>query len=465
MKFRGHKSIVWRATMLFMAISVVNFLLMALVIGASVDRRSAHLDERFVLGKVELVRSIIKDWESAEDSEKIHRELSDAMIGNQDLAVRIVEYGSGFSFVSGKDAIPNSIFAGGIQSRELAFAPISWRYGDAEFRGAAGNLPTGRDGRWMHVVVAADTSHHVAFLHAFHVQLAAICLIALLMTGATSWMATKRGLSALRDMAAVAERISASRIQDRIRTDMVSDELVSLAGSFNAMLDRLSDSLRRLKEFSSDIAHELRTPINTLMTQTQVSLSKSRSNDQYRDLLHSNLEEYERLARMIADMLFLAKADNGLIAPRTEEVVISHELQALVEFHEPVASERGVALVHAGEACLAADRSMLRRAISNLIDNAIKHTQPGGVIVVCARVEGGDARISVSNPGDDIPSEVQARIFDRFYRGSDSRHRQNDDGAGLGLAICASIVQAHGGEVGVVSSGGMTEFNVRIPLQ
>jgi len=457
------KSIVWKVTLLFMLLSAANFVLMALVIRASVGHHFVGLDERLLEGKVELVRNILMGWESEADSPKIHRLLTDAMVGHRDLAVKIVEPESGFSFESGQTSIPDWIIERGGQAGSLPFAAANWGEGDSNSRGVVGDVPTGNRDRSMRVVIASDTGHHAEFLSSFETQLAAICLAALLLTGATSWVATKRGLRALRDMTAVAEKISGSRLQDRIQTEMIPDELVSLAASFNAMLDRLSDSLRRLKDFSSDIAHELRTPINNLVTQTQVSLSKTRSAAQYQELLHSNLEEYERIARMIADMLFLAKADNGLIVPRREEVDLSSELHALIEFHEPVASEFGVSLVCLGEALASADRLMLRRAISNLIDNAIKHTQAGGIITVSASMDAEHITISVRNPGDDIPDDLKTRIFDRFYRGTESRNRTNEDDAGLGLAICASIAQAHGGDVNLSSAGGTTEFYVRIP--
>lgn len=465
MKFPGPRSIVWRVTLLFMLISAVNFMIMAVVIRASVDHHFEDQNELQIEGKVELVRNILVGWKGDEDNQRVHRLLMDALVGHHDLLVTISQSESDFSFRSGVRSIPARIAERRVSTGTDAFDAVSWSDGDSKFKGLVGDMPTGAPGKSMRVVLASDTSHHLEFLNSFDIQLAAICLVVLLLTGGTSWLATMRGLRALRDMAAVAERISGSRIQDRIQIEMVSDELVSLASSFNAMLDRLSDSLLRLKEFSSDIAHELRTPINNLITQTQVSLSKPRSVLQYEDLLHSNLEEYERIARMIADMLFLAKADNGLIVPRRDDVWVATELQALVEFHEPVASEVGVVLKCSGDARVSVDRLMLRRAISNLIDNAIKHTKRGGAILISAGIDRDRVEVSVTNPGDDIPEDMRARIFDRFYRGADARRRENDEGAGLGLAICASIAQAHGGDVVVVSERGTTTFSIRIPLR
>ena len=151
-------------------------------------------------------------------------------------------------------------------------------------------------------------------------------------------------------MTRVAQRITASRLHDRLPMASLPTELVDLATAFNGMLARLEDSFRRLSEFSSDLAHELRTPIGSLMTQTQVALSRTRSAEEYREVLYSNSEEYDRLARMIADMLFLAKADNGLIVPRSETVDLAVEVRELFEFYDALAEDRAVRLALAGEA-------------------------------------------------------------------------------------------------------------------
>lgn len=159
-------------------------------------------------------------------------------------------------------------------------------------------------------------------------------------------------------------------------------EMADLATTLNEMLRRLKEEFDRLSEFSSDLAHELRTPINNLMTQTQVTLSQARSSEEYQDILASNAEEYQRLARMVADMLFLAKADHGLILPSTERIAVHDEAQALFDFYEALAEEKQVRLQLIGTAEITGDRLMLRRALSNLLSNAIRYTPPGELVVV-----------------------------------------------------------------------------------
>jgi two-component system heavy metal sensor histidine kinase CusS len=242
----------------------------------------------------------------------------------------------------------------------------------------------------------------------------------------------------------------------------VPAEIQALVVAFNAMLARLEDSFRRLSEFSSDIAHELRTPVANLMIQTQVALTSARDIEKYREILYSNLEEYERMAQMIGDMLFLAQADNGLLKPSTGPVDLAAEVRGLFEYFDPWSQERCVTLALDGTAAVPGDRLMLRRALSNLLANAIRHTPAGQVMRVHLEADTESTRISVENPGTQIPPEHLPRLFDRFYRIDPARRRQGE-GAGLGLAIVKSIVMAHGGTIGVTSTERGTRFVIVLP--
>ncbi len=229
------------------------------------------------------------------------------------------------------------------------------------------------------------------------------------------------------------------------------------------MLGRLEDSFRRLNEFSGDIAHELRTPISNLMIETQVALSRSRTAESYREILYSSLEEYEHMARMIADMLFLAKADNGLLVPNREALDLAQEVDAVVEYYEVLAAERNIRLRRSGEGRISGDRLMLRRAIGNLVSNAVRHAPEAGEVTIGLRPgESGGVRITVANPGEPIAAEHRARIFDRFYRADPSRQRSSE-GAGLGLAIARSIVLAHGGSIEAVATTTGARFEMTLP--
>ncbi|MBN8474667.1 heavy metal sensor histidine kinase, partial [Sulfuritalea sp.] len=281
------------------------------------------------------------------------------------------------------------------------------------------------------------------------------------------WAVARAGLAPLRQMASHAGSITADRLAERLETRAAPPELRELAIAFNAMLDRLGDSFQRLSDFSADLAHEMRTPVSNLMTQTQVTLSQTRGAEEYREVLASNLEEYERLARMIADMLFLAKADQGLIVPNREAVDLAAEIRDLFEFYEALAEERGVRLAREGDATVSGDRLMLRRALSNLLSNALRHTARGGTVKVAVLPAPtfGQLRVAVENPGAPIPAEHLARLFDRFFR-ADAARRQGaagGEGAGLGLAISRSIARAHGGELTATALKDGNRFELTLP--
>lgn len=459
MAFRLPNAITLRVSLLFTLLAAIVFLATGLVIRAAVDHHFKEQDHTTLLGKLELIRNIVDGWQGPPDSLRVKQQLHDALVGHPDLQVRI-DLDKGTLFFATGASVSFTVLSSQVTAKPHAL--VVWRINDVTYRGFVVSVATGNPAVTMGALLAIDTSHHNEFLTAFERQLLLICLGALLLMSGFSWLAAKRGLTPLQDMVRVAQGISADQLQGRLDVDRVPVELQTLANSFNAMLDRLGGSLQRLSEFSSDLAHELRTPINNLMTQTQVSLSKPRTAQEYGEILYSNLEEYERLARMISDMLFLAKADHGLIVPRRERVDLATEVDALFEFYDALAAEKAVCLERTGTGHIMGDRLMIRRALSNLLSNAIRHTPQDSAITVNIGSESGFVVISVENPGSPVPPDQLPRLFDRFYRGSASRHR-TDEGAGLGLAISQSIVKAHLGSVTASSDYHATRFVFSFP--
>jgi two-component system heavy metal sensor histidine kinase CusS len=232
-------------------------------------------------------------------------------------------------------------------------------------------------------------------------------------------------------------------------------ELAALAKTFNAMLDRLEDSFRRLSQFSADIAHELRTPINNIRGEAEVVLSRARSVEEYREALTSCLEESVRLSNLITNLLFLARAESPGICLKREPVRIVKELAAVRDYYEAAAAEAFVTLSLAStdEVVLALDRALIQQAVGNLVANSIAHTPRGGTITLAAGAEDERVRIEVSDTGVGIPSEDLPRVFDRFYRVDPGRSPQSG-GMGLGLAIVKSIATIHGGQMEIASEVG-----------
>ncbi len=362
--------------------------------------------------------------------------------------------------------------ADGFTSPIDKFAPLTsisvnnlyyWQAEGKSYRGIITKNQVGD--REYYIVTAIDMDAHIQFLENFRRSLLFIMILAGTVTLVAAWYGVHQGHAPLRDLSKTMREIQADRLDVRLDPDTVPGELQKLVSSFNFMLGRLEDSFTRLSHFSADIAHELRTPLTNIITQTQVVLGKSRSLDEYRELHYSNLEELERLSKMVNDMLWLAQSEHGLVKPAREPLELTQEVRELFDFFEALAEEKHIRLTLEGKApMIEGDRAMLRCALSNLLSNAIRYSPEGSTVRVrLGRLDSGDALVSVQNSGPKIPSIHLPRIFDRFYRVDPSRQRQSE-GAGLGLAIVKSIVEAHEGVINASSDDGVTSFTITFPV-
>ena len=300
---------------------------------------------------------------------------------------------------------------------------------------------------------AFDVTAMQRLLARFQRDVLLMLLVGLLLAAAIGAWVVRHGLRPLHDIASVMEPIGAAELGRRIATGRWPAELHGVAGAFDRVLDRLQDSFSRLQQFSADLAHELRTPINNLMGEAQVALSRSRSAVEYERVLQSSLEELSRLARMIDSMLFLAQADQARLALQTTHMRASTELRAVTDFYQALADEQGVTIESLGDAQFIADPMLVRRALSNLLSNALRHTPRGGCVrLQAARVPGG-TELTVQDTGSGIAPEHHARLGDRFFRVDESRTTGNP-GYGLGLAIVRSIMLLHSGSLRIDSEPG-----------
>lgn len=339
---------------------------------------------------------------------------------------------------------------------------FTWDDGGRAFRGLAARFAADGAHPATSIVAAIDIEHHRRFMEKFRAALWAAVLGAILVSTSLGALVARLSMRPLRRFADHARSTSSAHLGKPLATADLPAELLELGDAFNDMLARLDDAFTRLSAFSADIAHELRTPVANLLTQTQVTLALPRSPAEYREVLASNAEELERIGRMVSDMLFLAKADNGLALPRPEDVDLTQEVDEVLEFYEALAEECGVRLQRSGEAGTTGDRLMLRRAINNLLSNALRYAPAGGCVTVRLQEDAAHCRVTVSNPGAPISPEAATRLFDRFYRSEAARSRSSD-GAGLGLAITRSIVLAHGGSVFAHSAAGSNHFGFVLP--
>ena len=322
-----------------------------------------------------------------------------------------------------------------------------------------------RDGRPYEVVVSIDRSADRLVLRGLLVTALSALPVALAVVFLSAFGIVKLGLRPLRRLREAASRVSANALSERLDLAGLPGELMKLGEAFNAMLERLEEGVGRLSEFSGDLSHEMRTPLATLLGRTQVALSKQRSTEELTEVLESNVEELQRLTRLVADMLFLAQADDAATSVNLTNVDLAVEARKVADFLEILAQERGVGIEVDGSASVLADRHLVQRAIANLMANAVRHSSPHTRVSVVVRLLSSATTLEVLNQGEPIALAHQARLFDRFYRIDNARAR-DVGGSGLGLAIVKAIMQIHSGQVEVTSSEqGETRFTLHFPFR
>lgn len=299
--------------------------------------------------------------------------------------------------------------------------------------------------------IALDVSDDEALIVVYRRRLLIALLLGFFFSAAAGVIVARKGMRPLEEITKVAQRITATQLHERISPARWPKELTALATAFDEMLNRLENSFNQLSQFSADLAHELRTPINNLMGEAEVALSRTRALDEYRHVLESSLEEYGKLSRMIDSLLFLARAESKDTQVKRSLFEVSKEIEAVQEFHESVAEEQGVEVTCQGNALLNADSILFRRVVSNLLSNALQYTPRGGKITLSVnQIDDECVELSVSDTGSGIAPEHLPRIFDRFYR-ADRARSQYPQGTGLGLAIVKSIMDLHSGTVMIES--------------
>jgi two-component system heavy metal sensor histidine kinase CusS len=248
-----------------------------------------------------------------------------------------------------------------------------------------------------------------------------------------------------------------------LRMSPLPPELDQFVSSFNSTLERVEQAYSRLESFNADVAHELRSPLTNLIGQTQVALTRGRSAEHYFEVLQSNLEELERLRSIINDMLFLASADQGSKATKLTSTSLADEVATTLEYLDFILEDAQVQVEVSGDAQVSIEIAHLRRALINLLNNAVQHTAPGQVIEVHIEAAEHQVSIGVANPGSPIAHEHLPRLFERFYRVDASRSNSGHN-HGLGLAIVKAIALMHGGDVFVRSDHGMNTFGIHLPV-
>jgi two-component system heavy metal sensor histidine kinase CusS len=342
--------------------------------------------------------------------------------------------------------LPSSIFPGTQDSSPSVDRPKDYRAGDKLFSLVATLEQAGA--QVYTIQVAQDRSSDEQFMKEFGALLAVVLALGILASAVIAFTVTKRGLRPLAEMTRSLKRIGPKRLHERVPLTGWPRELQPLAIAFDEMLDRLEDSFTRLSQFSADLAHELRTPITNIRGEGEVALTRARTPEEYREVIESSVGECERLSGIVDNLLFLARAEAA--EGHIQRTLFNGKaaVEKVASFYEAVAEEQHVAITCVGEGDIHADPMLFGRAVSNLVENALRFTPAGGTISISIAARGADSEVSVKDTGCGIAAEHLPRVFDRFYRIDSSRSSQ---GAGLGLALVKSIADLHGGSAVVAS--------------
>jgi len=319
------------------------------------------------------------------------------------------------------------------------------------------DLPDGqRPSRFARVSIRLDRSEDAKLLGRLAVLLFGATLLGAVALSLSGVWTVRGSLAPLRGLGQQMRSLRAGQLGHRLSLSPMIEELQPLIEQFNQVLAALETSYRQLESFNADVAHELRTPLATLIGQTELALGRHRTEQDLRETLSSNLEETHRLSTIVNDMLFLAHADSGAQVSTMVFGSLVPQVQRVVEFHEGEFAEHGLTLRIEGEASAPFEPGLVRRAVSNLLSNAVRYAVPHTEIVCSLREQDGGAWVQVANFGADIPPEALPRLFDRFYRVQSCREGGSGGNHGLGLAIVAGIAKMHGGYTVARSVAGRT---------
>jgi two-component system heavy metal sensor histidine kinase CusS len=459
---RAHASLALRIAL---ASALFGLIVAAGAIAVGFWTLSQQLDERSAAemqGRRELLVHIVSDLPSLEAIPKSEERFADLFFGHDDLHLALVEPNTGRVLAAFSDVALQSVTV-------LAHAAAppdtihTWTTpAGARFSGFHGTAAVA-DGQRLQFYLSVDRQSDAGLLAGFIKSTLLAVPLLLLIVALGAGLIARTGLAPLRRFNRLAASIGTTSLNQRVSVSGLPGELEDMAMEFNGMLERIDEGYRQLQDFSGDLAHEMRTPVATLLGRTQVALSQTRTTDELREVLEGNVEELERLSALISDMLFIARADHNVAPLQTEPVDLADEARRVADYLSIVADEKGVQLEVIGQAPpLPADRLLIQRAITNLASNAIRHAFEPSTITIEISCDGTDTTLAVTNEGEGIAAANIERIFERFYRVDPGRSR-GEGGSGLGLAIVRSIADTHHGGVSVQSASGRTTFTLTLP--
>ncbi len=464
----GGWTLTTRVTALFALLACLVVTSLGVYLDGAAREALAQRADQALIGRVEHFRTLMQDLYNVEQMEQ-RPALFESMMGNEQ-DVRIFRRRGEAPFIqSNPDHLeppPMEPLAVG-QPVSVANLLTSTRADGVQVRWVTALADVGRGrrqgGDTVEIVAAYVMVQEARMMRSYRWRIAGAAAAAVLLTALLGFLLLRRGLQPLEAMSQRAAQITPDHLSARLEQDGMPAELRRVALSFNAMLDRLEAGYAHLAQFSGDLAHEIRTPINVLMGQSQVALGQRRTPEEYEQLLESNVEELQRLARIVENILFLAQADHATLAVECTQLDLSEELGKITDYFEGIADERGMRFELDAQGACQANLIMWRRAVNNLVINAVRYGEPDSGIRIQARSDEHGSRIVVENRSDAVTPHAMARMFDRFYRGDLSRSAFTESN-GLGLAIVKAIMALHRGTATVeCPQPGWIRFTLSFP--
>ncbi|AXK53669.1 heavy metal sensor histidine kinase [Pseudomonas protegens] len=450
-------SIALRLSGLFTLVALLIFLLIGGALYQQVDKGLGLLPEAELDARYSVLESALNRYGTPEHWAKINAKLK--LLSEEDKRIRFWAVSGDPAYEYGNPDPQIRAFAQGpLGMRDLILSAHPY-----PLKVLVSQLPAKEQRPALRFLIAIDTDTFHQTQQQLLIALIGLAIVGVLLASALGYWVARIGLKPLIKLSQEAQRLAPPRLSGRLQLSPLPPELSQFVSSFNSTLERVEQAYSRLESFNADVAHELRSPLTNLIGQTQVALTRGRSAEHYFEVLQSNLEELERLRSIVNDMLFLASADQGNKATKLTSTSLATEVAATLDYLDFILEDAQVRVEVQGDAQVRIEIAHLRRALINLLSNAVQHTVAGEVIRVRIEVQAQQVAIAVSNPGQNIASEHLPRLFERFYRVDASR---SNSGAnhGLGLAIVKAIALMHGGDVFVRSDRGINTFGLYLPL-
>ncbi len=455
-------SLTLRLALIFALLAFALLATLGVALYRELERELILRDDTALIGRVEQLRNLLNDSNTL-DLIKTKPELFQNMLGNRESVLSIAAPGHKPLLLVNPGNIDLPPVPPVPKGHTLSLADVQHLPGinGVPFATVAATIDSGDIGS-LHITTGRLMTERSAVLASYRLSVYILASLAAIILALVGYLLVRRGLLPLRRLANHAQGIDVGNLAERLDSHGAPKELLPLIESFNTMLERLAKGFVQLGQVSTDMAHELRTPINNLLGETQVALQQSRSIEGYQQLLASNVEELERLARMLDNMLFLARTDPASALRQRQQLSAADEVTRIADYFEGLASDVDMRIIARGDGVIWAEPMLLRRALANLCANAIKYAAPSSQLVIQAVPCADGINLSVSSQGETIPAEHLPRLFERFYRVDQSRERSAQSN-GLGLSIVATIMQLHNGRCSVSSASGVTCFELFFP--